>query len=157
MLYEVITNFANWYSYYRTRNLSTASSAMRAFTGVDGEVRVGWQALYSSTSTGCNSFSDSCKGWDSTTVDSRIRRLDSVLASSPTSGRTHREELYDWLARFPIHGSTPLRGAAKRAGDYFTGTVDVNHPYAQDPQINSGTHYSCRRNIHLMMTDGGWS
>jgi len=153
---QKMQNFANWYSYYRTRNLSTASSAMRAFTGVDGDVRVAWQALYSSSSTGCNSFSDSCKGWDGNAVDSRIRRLDSVLAATPTSGRTHRQELYDWLARFPIQGSTPLRGAAKRAGDYFTGTVDIHHPYAQDPQISSGTHYSCRRNIHLMMTDGGW-
>jgi len=158
-------NFANWYSYYRTRNLALASGAMRAFAGLSGNVRVAWQALNNSGIT-CNTFGTTCRGWDSSQTDNRIRRLDSTLSSAPTNGRTHKQELYDWLARFPVAGSTYLRNAAINAGNYFTGTININHPYADDPQIRDKplnpdgtsrtTYDACRRNVHLIMTDGGW-
>ncbi|MDD5365237.1 MAG: hypothetical protein PHR30_07850, partial [Gallionellaceae bacterium] len=68
-------NFANWYSYYRTRNLATVSGAMTAFAGVDGRVRLAWQAL-STCKDDTNLFtSTGCKGWDNPTtgLDNRIR------------------------------------------------------------------------------------
>lgn len=151
-------NFANWYSYYRTRNLATVSSAMRAFDGVDQDVRVAWQALNSGTGFGsdstavCNAFGTNCRGWDGVSTDNRMRRLNGVLAS----GKTHKQELYEWLARFPVAGSTYLRAAAERAGKYLQGTVNVNHPLAEDPQYTLGTVHACRRNVHIVMTDGGW-
>ncbi|MGX2033040.1 PilC/PilY family type IV pilus protein [Methylocaldum gracile] len=153
-------NFANWYSYYRTRNLATVSGAMRAFAGLDGEVRVAWQDLNNLGIT-CNTFGTNCEGWDGSTTDNRIRRLNATLPN----GKTHKQELYDWLARFPVAGSTYLRTAAVRAGDYFTGAININHPLADDPQIRDkplnpdGTvrgYDACRRNVHLLMTDGGW-
>jgi type IV pilus assembly protein PilY1 len=149
-------NFANWYSYYRTRNLATVAGAMQAFAGADGNMRVAWQGLSS-----CNSFGTTCAGWDSANKDNRIRRLNAVLGN----GKTHKQELYEWLSRFPTSGSTYLRSAAKRAGDYFMGSITISHPLADDPQIRDkplnpdGTqrgYDACRRNIHLVMTDGGW-
>jgi len=38
-------NFANWYSFYRTRNLATVSAATRAFNNLPGTMRLAWQAL----------------------------------------------------------------------------------------------------------------
>lgn len=163
-------NFANWYSYYRTRNLAAVSSVMRAFAGIDQSVRVGWQAIGDSSPT-CNTFGTTCRGWDyssnaSSTVDNRIRRLGSSMSSAPSSSRTHKQELYDWLARFPVAGSTYIRKSAQRVGTLIGGTVDINHPYADDPGFrqfplnpdgSSRTTYDgCRRNIHLIVTDGGW-
>lgn len=145
-------NFANWYSYYRTRNLATVSGAMRAFANMDGNARLAWQAL-----DGCNSFSTTCQGWSaagnsSPNFDNRMRRLDAIN----TGAKTHKEVFYEWLARLQTDGSTHLTKAADRAGVYFGGTVDVNHPLAEDPQITQGTLHACRRNISLIMTDGGW-
>jgi type IV pilus assembly protein PilY1 len=147
-------NFANWYSFYRTRNLMTATAATRAIVGVPNTARVAWQALNScngTTTSGTTAgrlFNSTCQGWDgsSTSVDKRIRVLDG----------THRANFYRWMARIPASGGTPLRGAAQRAGDYFR-TDGVNSPYAQDPQVSVGTEFSCRPNFHILMTDGIWN
>lgn len=163
-------NFANWYSYYRTRNLAAVSSIMRAFAGIDEDVRVGWQAIGDSSPT-CNTFGTTCRGWDystntASTVDNRVRRLSSVVSAAPSSNRTHKQELYDWLARFPVAGSTYIRKSALRVGALIGGTIDINHPYADEPGVRQlplnpdgsarTTYDGCRRNIHLIVTDGGW-
>jgi type IV pilus assembly protein PilY1 len=147
-------NFANWYSYYRTRNLTMVSGTMSALNGLDGSVRVAWQAINT-----CNSFSTtSCKGWNNPTTgyDNRIRALDEIVSGS----ETHRQHLYDWLARFPANNATPLRTAAIRAGNYFDTTVTplaASSPWAQTPPNTAGTYYSCRRSVSLLMTDGIWN
>lgn len=150
-------NFANWYSFYRTRNLMTATAATRAMVGVPTTARVAWQSLNScnaTTSSGTTAgrlFTSACQGWTaagvtSNSVDKRIRVLDGA----------HRANFYHWMSRMPASGSTPLRGAAQRAGDYFR-TNGVSSPYAQDPQVSAGTEFSCRPNFHILMTDGIWN
>lgn len=134
-------NFANWYSFYRTRNLLTVTAASRALAGLPPSVRIAWQGL-----TTCASFGTSCQGWDAVSRDNRIRPFEGA----------HRDNFYSWLFRLPAQGYTPLRSAMMRAGDYYR-TSGVNSPYAQEPQIAVGTEYSCRPNYHLMMTDGLWN
>ncbi|WP_162232318.1 hypothetical protein [Methylogaea oryzae] len=112
-------NFANWYSYFRTRNLATAAGAMQAFAGADGNIRVAWQGLSS-----CTSFGTACAGWDGAAKDNRIRRLNATLSN----GKTHKQELYEWLSRFPVSGSTYLRSAAVRAGGIFKGRLPLAIP-----------------------------
>lgn len=137
-------NFANWYSFYRTRNLATITAASRAFQDITPEMRVAWQALNT-----CNTFSTSCKGWDSVSVDNRIRRYDA----------THKARLYKWLFKLPANSGTPLPSALNKAGQYFskqpgTGT---DSPYAFEPQVQAAPIYSCRANFSMLMTDGYWN
>lgn len=149
-------NFANWFSYYRTRNLTLVSGTMSAINGLVGDVRVAWQALNT-----CKTFtysSTSCRGWNnpSTGVDNRIRELDQIVSGT----KTHRQQLYDWLARFPAANGTPLRTAFKRAGEYFDTTVTPLgqlSPWAENPPNVQGTYHSCRRSVNLLMTDGIWN
>ena len=135
-------NFANWYSFYRTRNLATVTAASRAFQDIPAEMRVAWQGL-----TTCNTFGTSCTGWSGTAVDNRIRKYDTA----------HKARLYQWLFKLPATGSTPLREALGRAGQYFTTTSGTASPYAFDPQVTDAPRYSCRANYSLMMTDGVWN
>jgi type IV pilus assembly protein PilY1 len=146
-------NFANWYSFYRTRNLMTATAATRALQDVPVTARVAWQSLNSCNGTTSSSpgrlFDSSCTGWSSTNYDKRIREFKGA----------HRENLFSWLSRFPANGGTPLREATSRAGEYFR-TTGVSSPYAQDPQVSLGTAphpLSCRPNFHILMTDGIWN
>jgi type IV pilus assembly protein PilY1 len=139
-------NFANWYSFYRTRNLTTVTAATRAFNNLPGTIRLAWQSLSS-----CNNFgSATCTGWDGVSKDHRIRTL---------SATGHKQNFYDWLARLPANGTTPLRAALGRVGEYYStsSTTDKNNPYAEDPQVTIGTQHSCRSNYTIMMTDGIWN
>jgi len=143
-------NFANWYSFYRTRNLMTSSAATRALVGVPPTARVGWQALNTCNSTDSASpgqlFNSTCTGWGSTSADKRLKVFDN----------NHRQNMYRWLARIPANSGTPLRTAAARVGEYFR-TRGVNSPYALNPTVSQGTEHSCRPNFHILMTDGLWN
>lgn len=137
-------NFANWYSFYRTRNLATITAASRAFQDITPEMRVAWQGLST-----CDTFGTSCKGWDNVSVDNRIRRYDSA----------QKTRLYKWLFKLPANGSTLLRQALDKAGKYFMIQTGTSSPYAFDPQVDdtASKRYSCRANFSMLMTDGVWN
>lgn len=135
------SNFANWYSYYRTRNLAVASGAMIAFSGLGSNVRVAWQGLLT-----CTTFGTACAGWDGVKVDNKIRVFSDM----------QKDNFYKWVSRLPTYSSTPLRTAMQRAGNYFK-TTGVSSPYAYNPQVTDVPEYSCRKNYHVMMTDGIWN
>lgn len=143
-------NFANWYSFYRTRALTTISGAMSAVDLIDdNQVRFAWQSLNDTAFTSCNSFAsgNTCRGYTATTYDNRIRELSAA----------HRTNFYNFLQRFSSEGGTPLRTAIQRAGQYYSTSSGTNNPYAEFPQVSLGTELSCRKNYHVLMTDGIWN
>jgi len=91
---EEMTNFANWYAYYRTRMQMMKTSAGRAFNSLDDRYRVGFMTInYSST---------------------RYLAVDKFDATQKTN----------WYSKFYSinpNNSTPLRSALDRAGRYFAG------------------------------------
>ncbi len=129
-------NFANWYSYYRTRMLTMKSSAGRAFATVDRSMRVGFVTISESApQIGSPKF----------------------LKLARFEGQ-HRADWYEKLygAGCPpvqmegIGGcGTPLRGALSRAGQLFAGRV-----LAGD---NDPVQYSCQQNYSILTTDGYWN
>ncbi len=131
-------NFANWYSFYRTRNLATVSAAALAFSQLGGETRVAWQNLNS-----CNGFDHNCQGWTSSKYDSQIAKFDG----------SHRQNFYSWLFRLPAWGGTPLRTSLVRAGEMFK----TDRPYHDDPGVNTTFGPACRQNYSITMTDGIWN
>ncbi|WP_374510940.1 pilus assembly protein [Niveibacterium sp.] len=141
-------NFANWYSFYRIRNLATASSASLAFKSLPDDVRIAWQGLTTCTSFGATA----CDGWSNTTgydanLDNRIRGF-----SGP-----HKQRFYNWLSRLPASGNTPLRQALSKAGEYYR-TSGADSPYAQNPHETTwGPELACRQNYTIVMTDGYWN
>ena len=146
-------NFANWYSFYRTRNLTVISAASLAFAEIDPSVRVGWQALNTCRASETTFLTSSCIGWPGVSYGSN--------AIKEFSDTKHRQAFYDWLFSLPVGGDTPLRQAMARAGDYFSITSGSDSPYNNIPgvvaQQNAPAPYSCRRNFHLLMTDGVWN
>ncbi|WP_374402248.1 pilus assembly protein [Niveibacterium sp.] len=137
-------NFANWYSFYRIRNLAVVSAATRAFSKVDPEMRIAWQSLNS-----CNSFNDSCKGWSGIAYRNKIRRFES-----------NKTDFYSWLSRLPAANSTPLRSAMQRAGKYVMNSgLGIGDVYAYDPNVagKEFPKYTCRASYAILMTDGMWN
>lgn len=142
-------NFANWYSFYRTRNLATIASASLAFAEFDPTTRVAWQALNTCRGSSSSLVTTGCTGWSGNLgFGNRIK---------PFTG-TQRANFYTWLFRLNTNTSTPLREAMIRAGEYYKTTGD-NSPYDDDLASASTTpaQLSCRKNFHILMTDGIWS
>jgi len=146
-------NFANWFSFYRTRHLAIASSAAIAMSDAGlASARLAWQALNT-----CNSFlntTPSCLGWDNSAkaVDNRLR----TFADTATS--THRSDFFSWLFRVPAANNTPTRLAWNRVGEYFR-SKGPDSPYGLDPNNGSSstTELACVNNFHITMTDGQWN
>jgi type IV pilus assembly protein PilY1 len=90
--------YANWYSYYRTRQLAMRSAAGKAMRGVGAEIRLGFTRISDSTSSG---------SW--------------FLGMGEFSG-TQRSSFYDLLYSSSASGSTPLRRTLSRVGRYYATT-----------------------------------
>lgn len=141
---DELQNFANWYSFYRVRTLAMITSANVSFWTVSADSRIAWQNL-----TTCNTFTGTgCQGRSGTNYPNYIKEF---------SG-THRDNFFKWLFDMKIGGVTPLRSAAKRAGEYVkSGEGGTNDPFAEFPQVDTGTVFSCRKSFHILMTDGQWN
>ena len=92
---EEMTNFANWFAYYRTRMHMAKTAIGRAFVGLSNDFRIGFKTInFSST------------------------RYLAVADFSPTAGG-QKEQWYTKLYATQPGSGTPLRTALARAGRYY--------------------------------------
>lgn len=136
---EEIQNFANWYTYYRSRVLLARAGTGRAFAAQGNTMRVGFAAIN--------------KG--STTIDSQATSV--VVSGVRQFTGTDRTSFFNNLYGHTIPASgTPLRQAMSSVGEYFKRTDDKG-PWGQTPGTNGGTQHECRQNYNILMTDGYWN
>src|SRR5690606_150190 len=148
-LAEERQNFANWFTYHRTRILFTKGALAAAFAPLGTGFRLGW---------GSTQFARS-----NNTVDGK------AIEGGPTQGvrefsEGHKKAFLNWLYySAKLSGSTPLRYAMHGVGEYFRRT-DNGSPWRTQPESGKTTPLlSCRRAAHIMTTDGyyndegGWS
>ncbi len=136
---EEIQNFANWYTYYRSRILTARAGIGRAFALQGNNVRVGFGAINK----------------DSTTVDG-VSTSTIILGVRQFTG-TDRNNFFDRLYNWPIPTSgTPLRQALDDTGKYYMRT-DSRGPWSSTPGVSGGTDYTCRQSYTILMTDGYWN
>ncbi|WP_175491679.1 pilus assembly protein [Onishia taeanensis] len=128
---EEIQNFANWYSYYRSRTLAARAGIGEAFSQLGETIRVGFDTI--------NSNGNVVQG----DVSKGVR----VFKGEGRSG--FFDELY--THDVPAEG-TPLRRGLQRSGSYYE---KHDEPWRDDPSSNQSRGFqSCRANYALMMTDG---
>ncbi|MEN6628656.1 MAG: PilC/PilY family type IV pilus protein [Sulfuricella sp.] len=125
-------NFANWYSYYRTRILTMKTAAGRAFKTIDSNYRIGFTT-------------HSYTGVDSTSTEfQKIADFNYV-----GDGTGQKEIWYSKLYATGTGGGTPLRTALSKVGRIFAGKLLTG---ASDP-----VQYSCQQNFAILATDGYWN
>ena len=138
---EELQNFANWYTYDRSRILLSRSGVGRAFSQQGNNMRVGFAAINEGAAT----------------IDGVSGPGTLVRGLRQFSG-TDRDNFFDDLYGhvMPTAG-TPLRRALDDVGKYFERT-DNRGPWSATPGTsNSTAHLSCRQSFHVMMTDGFWN
>jgi type IV pilus assembly protein PilY1 len=125
------TNFANWFSYYRTRMMMTKSVIGYVFSELDNNYRVGFSSIsYSGVAPMINSRSNSF--------------LNIVDFNSEQRAQFYRK-IYN---TFPA-GTTPLRAALSKAGQIYAGQLISSD--------NDPVQFSCQKNISILFTDGYWT
>ena len=129
---EEMTNFANWYAYYRTRLQMMKSAAGRAFIPIDDTYRVGFITIIPGSPVSSNNY----------------LRIDTFDA-------TQKSAWYTKFYSMSASNSTPLREALSRVGRLYAGKfdgLDNGIPSTDDP-----VQYSCQPNFTILSTDGYWN
>lgn len=136
---QEIQNFANWYTYYRSRALTARAGIGRAFSEQQDDIRVGFGTI--------NRESNSVDGENTAIIKTGVRKFDSARKTS------FLNELYT----VPISGGTPLPYALETVGKYFE-RDDNNGPWSKNPGSNDASaHVACRASYALLMSDGYWT
>ncbi|MEO6139063.1 MAG: PilC/PilY family type IV pilus protein [Luteimonas sp.] len=127
-----LTNYATWYSYYRTRIKLAKGGASEAFGQIGSNVRVGYDSLWSNGSS---------------------RFPIPVGTNNGQFSGTNRDTWYARLRAAQASNGTPLKGALQRNGEYFKDTSATGPwgPATGTDQI------SCRQNFSILTTDGYWN
>ena len=135
---QEIQNFANWYTYYRSRVLTARAGIGRAFASQGTNIRVAFAAI----------------NVGSTVVDGVTSDRGMVRGVRTFSGED-RETFYDDLYGHVMPRSgTPLRSALEAVGDYYERTDD-DGPWSEAPgDSSSESHLECRQSFNILMTDG---
>ncbi len=128
------TNFANWYSYYRSRILSMKTSVGEAFRTVDDKFRVGFHTIINPGGGGNTG---------------RFLAVDTFTGSQRTNWYQALYEQY-------VPGNTPLRAAQWRIGEYFKSARSPANGSTLTG-INDPIQFSCQQNYHILSTDGQWN
>jgi len=140
---EELVNFANWFTYYRTRSLTMAASLGHAILATPPNTRLGYGLL--------NQPISSVDGRDTPTIVRGVRPFngDDKIAFFAF--------LYsDQFIAPQGANSTPLRRALSAAGVYYS-RPDDRGPWGENPGRNGGVQAPCRRCITLLVTDGTWN
>lgn len=136
---EEIQNFANWYTYYRSRVLTARAGIGRAFARQGSSIRAGFGAI--------NKGSTAIDGVNTATIIRAVRQF------TGTDRTNFFNSLYNWT--IPAAG-TPLRRALDDVGQYYSRTGS-NSPWSTTPGTNGGTELTCRQSYTILMTDGYWN
>jgi type IV pilus assembly protein PilY1 len=129
---EEMTNFANWYAYYRSRMQMAKTAIGRAFVGITDAFRVGFITI--------NPSGD---------LTNRFLAVDDF--DNAAGGQ--KDTWYQWLYKQESHGSTPLREALSRVGRYYAGvTSGINSGMPASP-----IQVACQPSFSILTTDGYWN
>lgn len=123
------TNYANWYSYYRTRRLLMRTAMGQAMNVLGDGYRVGFMQLNKQS----------------------LAQGDSQLSFRPSAdfNASQKADFYASLYAATGSSATPSRTALSTVGQYFAKKLSNQKT---DPM-----QYACQRNFALLTTDGYWN
>jgi len=134
-------NFANWFSYYRTREMAAKAGIGTVFANPDlgDEFRLGWGRINKGSGTvdGASGVRGVLEG---------VRPFEEV-----------RGDFVDWLYGQNAGGSTPLLSALEGAGEYFRKSERAWLEKPSESKSVGNPARECRISATMLMTDGYYS
>ncbi|MBO3705149.1 MAG: hypothetical protein J5X21_01885 [Candidatus Accumulibacter sp.] len=126
---EEMTNYANWWAYYRTRMQSMKTATSLSFQPIGSSYRIGYMSINNNTTQ------------DFQNID--------------TFDATQKKAWYDKIFAAVPNQNTPLRVALSNAGRLYAGRLNggtLNGVSVVDP-----VQFYCQPNVTLLSTDGYWN
>lgn len=143
---EEMTNFANWFAYYRTRLNMAKTTLGKSFEPITASVRLGFITINSGSSV-----KSTRAAWSYFTKYSPIKDFAS----------TARDDWYGALYSRYASGDTPLREALSRVGRIYQAKTDKINSDIWDNTDGDlrpdPIQASCQANYSLLTTDGYWT
>ena len=127
-----LQNWANWFTYYRKRELTAKNAIGNVVDGLSG-VRVGFHGINGG-------------------IKEALRPVNLTMSGTTTDDTTY---LLGKLYALNSYGGTPLRSGLKTVGDYFDGTA--SYPYNTSPYYSEPDGGACQQSFAIAMTDGYWN
>ena len=127
-------NFANWFSYYRTRLNMMKSASGRALVPLGASYRVGFITIEPG----------------SPVQSAKFLRIDDF-------GATHKAAWFKKLYSQNVSDQTPLLRALSRAGRYYAGQTDGINDGMIGGSNPDPVQFSCQQNFTILTTDGYWN
>jgi type IV pilus assembly protein PilY1 len=135
-------NYANWYSYYRTRKLMMRAGAGKAFGTVDAaKLRVGFATIHQQARANPVQNGDEFLHVGSFDLDRST--------TAPAFSTQHRGQWFSKLYTTDLIFGTPTRPALELMGKYYANKAPG--------QTFDPVQYSCQRNYTIVATDGYWN
>jgi len=142
---QEMTNFSNWYAYYRTRILMAKTSVGRAFVPIGDTYRVGFITI-------CP-VSGSC----GTASTSGLNVVAAKYLKVATFDTTQKAAWYAKVYSIGVGGNTPLREALSRVGRMFGGVFGSGLTTGLSAAADETMIASCQPNFAILATDGYWN
>ncbi|HEV2977999.1 MAG TPA: PilC/PilY family type IV pilus protein, partial [Casimicrobiaceae bacterium] len=130
---QEMTNYANWYAYYRTRVLAVKTVTSLVFNQLDNTYNVGFETL--------------SNGLQTATSQSDPATFVNVASFTAGQKAAWFQQLFG--ITIPLRLETPTIDAMQRIGDYFLNGTSAVLAGATDPIT-----LSCQKNWHILFTDG---
>lgn len=134
---EEMTNFANWFTYYRTRMQMMKTASSLAFSGIGDSYRVGYMTINNNNS------------------GTSVAGSNGDFLNVNTFNATQKGNWYAKLFSAKPNSGTPLRSALSTAGLIYGGVLNgqtLNGSVVSDPVL-----YSCQKHFTILSTDGYWN
>lgn len=125
-----LTNYATWYSYHRTRMKVAKYGVLDAFSQMPSTIRVGYDSI-----------------WGRSSMDIPVTNDDGLFRGS------NKQAWFNRILEAQATGGTPLHGALRRAGEYYSQTSRTG-PWGPE---SGSDQFSCRQNFAILTTDGYWN
>ena len=128
-----LQNFANWFSFYRRRELTAKAAIAKVIDDIKG-MKVGFHSIHN-------------------------RLNQSVLPVNVTTGGTTYDDtttLLNLLYDLDSSGGTPLRDALKDVGDYFD-EAGSDGGIGSSPYASEADGGACQQSFAIVVTDGYWN
>lgn len=120
----------------------------------DGKIRLAWQSMHGNTTVSGLTFSNLGTAAASEANSHNLMR---VLEGS------HRTNFIAYANNYKVSGGTPTHDMVQRADQYMRAALHKNGPWADKPGTqladakNDNKPLGCRRNYHILLTDGEWN